>query len=302
MLHPLLRPRLGHDGVAVVERDRDERRRGVEGEQHGSRLLTRSGHGAPVGGQPAVVVEEVDGVAGRGVVPEERAGPPGRGRPWRPPRRRGAAGGRRRCWRPSCARARRAWPRRAGDRPSTAARSSASTRRIGSIRSMPISTGGWCRQTKLGRSSRASSASSQARVSGPSSPWSWRTPSTASTSESSIRNRDATDLVGPVGPRDVGVGEERGGVRRSDVVVARRDRHRAGPRRQHLDRLGVLVGEPVVGHVAGVQQHVGPGVHRQQRVEHAAHPVGGFGRRSEVRVAEVGDDQHVARLVTATDH
>ena len=44
--------------VAVVQRDRDQRGGGVEGEQHQAAL--REGQRAPVGGEPAVVVQQVE--------------------------------------------------------------------------------------------------------------------------------------------------------------------------------------------------------------------------------------------------
>ena len=72
--------------------------------------------------------------------------------------------------------------------------------------------------------------------------------------------------MGPVG-RTVGSVEERRDVRRPDVVVARADDERALPGRQHLHGLVVLLGVPVVGDIARVDQHVRARVHAEQLVQ-----------------------------------
>ncbi len=82
VLHPLLGAALGDDVLAVVEGDGHEGRGRVEGEQHASEVtdprrsvIERSRDQAqrpPVGGDAPVVADQVEGEAGRGVVPERR--------------------------------------------------------------------------------------------------------------------------------------------------------------------------------------------------------------------------------------
>ena len=136
--------------LAVVERDGHERRGRVEGEEHGFEATERATHASawsPAAAAP--VVDEVEGEAGRRGVPDgvDLLGVCGTVETTPPPISSG---------RPAnvvapivCA-----CPTRVattcGWRSSTAARSSPSISRIGSISSSPIVVGGWWRQTNVG--------------------------------------------------------------------------------------------------------------------------------------------------------
>ena len=76
-------------------------------------------------------------------------------------------------------------------------------------------------------------------------------------------------------PRDEGV---------AHVVVARADRERPVPAVEPGPRLDVLLGQPVVGHVAGDDQDVGSRVHREEVV----HDGGGAERRGPARRCRSG--------------
>ena len=142
-----------------------------------------------------------------------------------------------------------------------------------------------CRRPTAGRRARPAGPA-------PSSPWSIRSPSRAATSESSIRIRNVRGLE-HLHERtgDASTVEHPAGERLADVVVAGADELGTGPAVEDGARLGVLVGQAVVGDVAGDEQHVRPGVEREQ-VRHdrlGARP--GVGRPAEVRVADVRDQR-----------
>ena len=152
------------------------------------------------------------------------------------------------------------------------ARSTASSRsgrrsRIGSIRPTPIGTGGWCRQTNVGRSSASSCASSQASVSSVSSPGSIRSPAGAETSESSIRKRAAgRSSAWSSGPSASRPSSPRANASRTSWLPVPTS---SAPVQRASDgpRLVVLLGVAVVGDVAGHQQQVRRRVEREHVVE-----------------------------------
>ena len=182
VLQRLLGDQLGDHVVAVVEGDGDERRGGVEGEQHQD-----GEERPPVRGEPAVVVQQVERERRRPGLPDHRVGlgvqRHGRGQP--PPISSGRPAN---VVAQACGRGRPAWPPRAGARHDRRQPLGVASR-IGAISPRPMSTGGWCRQTNVGRSSRraarpASRAGRRRARRGRSAG-----PSGADTSESSIRNR-----------------------------------------------------------------------------------------------------------------
>ena len=89
--------------------------------------------------------------------------------------------------------------------------------------------------------------------------------------------------------------EQAAGERLADVVVAGADQLGPGPGVEDGARLGVLLGQAVVGEVAGHEEYVGPRVEREQ-VRHdrlGARP--GVGRPAEVGVADVRDERVIIR-------
>ncbi len=218
-------------------------------------------------GEPAVVVEDVEGDRGRAGLPDprERLGVQRDGRrdasadEERPARRTSTRTG--------CARARPGSRRGAGA--SRAPRRGARARAAGSGPSgeTPISTGGWWRQTYAGRSSSASRSSSQASDASVSSPGSTRSPGRRGhqrVEHQEPGGRQVEHLV----ERAVRLAvEEPAGERVADVVVAGPDQQRTGPAGQDRARRGVLLGVAVVGDVAGHQEQVGARVEGQEVVE-----------------------------------
>ena len=151
--------------------------------------------------------------------------------------------------------------------------------------------GGADRRTTVGRPRRAGQ-SSQASWSSPSRPGSTRPVSSASTSESSITNRTPRRLDDDP-RRDPEPGDERV----PHVVVAGTHRERPVPPVEPRPRLGVLLGESVVGHVAGDDEDVGSRVHGEEVVHHGAVAGGGVLHVvTEVGVTDVGDHEHAATL------
>ena len=252
-------------------------------------------------GEPAVVVEEVEGDRRRPGLPDprERLGVQRHRRgdaaadQQRPPGERRRALGVR-----VADQGRR---RGAGACSSTAASRSGSRSRIGSIRLTPISTGGWCRQTNAGavvlgellvqpgqrrrRSARrgrsappaaptpASRASGTGRPAGPST-WSSRPSASRSSSPS--------------------------GERVADVVVAGADQQRPGPAVQDRPRRGVLLGEPWSAMSPVTRSTSGRGSSaRRWSSDPVARGARASRRPAEVQVAEVGDVNRSSHAVEA---
>ena len=239
-----------------------------------------------------VVVEQVEGERGRPGLPDH-----GVGLVVQRDRRRAAAadqqrpaGERRRAGGVRVAHER--GDRRAGASSRTCSSDSGCLSRIGAIRPTPMSPGGWCRETNAGRSSLP--AGRRARRAGPreSSPWSIRWPSRrrhqrVQHQDPEVRGLEHLDQRVRGGLRV----EQAAGERLADVVVAGADQLGAGPGVEDGARLGVLLGQSVVGDVAGHEEHVGPGVQREQVRHDRLGSRPGVGRPAEVGVADVGDER-----------
>ena len=252
VLHRQLGDELDHDVRAVVQRDGHQRGGGVEGEQHQRDLQC-------VVSRPSSQ-QEVQRERRCGRLPDarERLGVQRHRRgdaaadEQRPAGERGGRTG--------CARGRPGSPTWCGCARSTASSRSGSRSRIGSISATPMSTGGWCRQTNVGRWSlselarRARPATRRPARRGRSAPPAARRPA----SRASGTGRPAGRAPGRSGPVAARPSRPRANASRTSWLPVPTSRG-PGQRVEDGPRLGVLLGEPVVGDVAGDEEQVGRG-------------------------------------------
>ena len=173
----------------------------------------------------------------------------------------------------------------------TSSRGSGSLSRIGAIRPRPMSAGGWCSETNAGLSSERQLLVEPGQL--VRRELAVVDPLAVPRGDERVQHQDpevrGLEHLDQRAGDDLHV-EHAAGERLADVVVAGADQLGAGPGVEDGARLGVLLGQPVVGDVAGDEEYVGPRVEREQ-VRHdrlGARP--GVGRPAEVGVADVRDE------------